>query len=751
MKRLRIVKWPLGILALTLCWLALLSSPTQSAPKPFGIDKRVPWTTSRVIGSPEPPSPYMAALAFPNLKFDDPTVITRAPGADRIFVAANTGRIVSFEDRRDAKNVDVMLELQSTTDPRNGRPIYRQIQGLEFHPDFATNRYFYAYIRERVPNPVRCRISRFETYPGNPLKADPASELIVLEFPSIGHSGGSMKFGPDGYLYIATGDGYGQSDPMATGQDTSDLLSSILRIDVNGTHSVKPYAIPPDNPFVNTQGTLPEIWAFGFRQPWKISFDRKSGDLWVGEVGQDTWESIYLVKKGGNYGWSVKEGPQWFRPERPLGPSPLSPPVVSHSHAEARSITGGFVYHGSRLTELQGAYIYADWETGKIWALRYDGRKVTWHQELDDTSLDIAAFGETHKGELYMLTNQDGRIYELARRPKVPDSQKPPPFPRMLSQTGLFESTKDHKPAPGLIPYSVNSPLWSDDAHKDRFIAIPGNAQVQYVKDDNWLFPEGSVLVKTFSIDMEEGNPASRRRLETRLMTLQSGPQGREQWAGYTYIWNDEQTDAKLLGKDVLRETYTIRDASAPGGTREKTWYYPSRTDCMICHNEKARFVLGLNTLQMNREHDYAGGLDNQLRTLDHIGIFEKPLRAEPGKLPRLVDPSDESHTVAERARSYLQSNCAMCHRSGGGGNADIQLVHDIPVDKMLAVNVDPQHGDMGVKGSLLLKPGDPNHSVLLTRMTTREIGGMPHIGSLEVDPKAAALIRQWILDLKAE
>ena len=751
MKRLRTAKWPLGIVLLALSCLALLSPPSHSAPKPYGIDKRIPWTTSRVVGSPEPPSPYMAALAFPHLEFEVPTVITRAPGTDRLFVATNTGRIVSFEDRRDAKDVEVLLELESKQDPKTGRTIYRQIQGLEFHPDFEQNRYFYAYIRERFPKPVRCRISRFETYPDHPLKADPSSELIVLEFPSIGHSGGSMKFGPDGYLYIGTGDGYGQSDPMATGQDTSDLLASILRIDVNGTHSVKPYAIPPDNPFVNTLGTLPEIWAFGFRQPWKISFDRKNGDLWVGEVGQDTWESIYLVKKGGNYGWSIKEGFQSFRPERPLGPAPLSPPVVSHSHGEARSMTGGFVYYGSRLKELYGAYIYADWETGKIWALRYDGEKVTWHEELDDTSLDIAAFGETHTGELYMLTHQTGRIYELVRRPKLRDDQKPPPFPEMLSETGLFESTKDHEPAPGLIPYSVNSPLWSDAAHKERFIAIPGDGKVQYVRDDNWRFPEGSVLVKTFSIDMEEGNPASRRRLETRLLTLQSGPQGREQWAGYTYIWNDEQTDAKLLGKDVLRETYTIRDASAPGGTRQKTWYYPSRTDCMICHNEKARFVLGPNTLQMNREHDYNGIIDNQLRTLDHLGIFDKPLPAEPAKLPRLVDPSDESFTIDERARSYLQANCAQCHQRGGGGNADIQLVHDIPVDKMLAVNVDPLHGDMGKKGSLLLKPGDPDHSVLLTRMTTRKEGAMPHIGSLEVDREATDLIRRWILALETD
>ena len=744
---MRISRWLGAAAGIALTGLAVFLLPVQSAPKPYGIDKRVPWTSSRVVGSPDPPSPYMAVRAFPHLEFEVPTVITRAPGTKRLFVATNNGRIVSFEDKRDAREVEVMLELPAATDPRNGATLYRQIHGLEFHPDFERNRLVFLYIRDRFPPPVFSKVTRFETYPDDPYKIDPSTETIVLSFPSVGHSGGSMKFGPDGYLYIGTGDGYGQGDIFQTGQDTSDLLASILRIDVDTNHPVRPYSIPPDNPFIDTPRARPEIWAFGFRQPWKLSFDRNNGDLWVGEVGQNSWESIFLVKRGGNYGWSVKEGFQWFRPKRPRGPAPLSPPVVAHSHGEARSMTGGFVYYGSRLEDLYGAYIYADWETGKIWALRYDrgAEKVTWREELDDTSLDIAAFGETHAGELYMLTHRTGRIYELSRRPPLPEDRKPPPFPGMLSETGLFESTRDHRPAPGVIPYSVNAPLWSDGSYKDRFIALPGERRIRFDQRGRWLFPEGAVLVKTFSIDTEEGNSASRRRLETRLLTLQSAPTGREQWAGYTYIWNDEQTDAKLLGKDLLKETYTIRDASAPGGTRDKTWYYPSRTDCMICHNEKARFVLGVNIEQLNREHRYSGGTDNQLRTLRHIGLFETPLPDRPSRLPRLIDPANESYTVDKRVRSYLHANCAHCHQRGGGGNSDIQLLHDIPLGETFMVNHSPQHGDMGRARSMILAPGDAEHSVLLTRMMTREEGGMPHIGTLEVDRHAVQLIREWI------
>ena len=306
MTRLHSSRWLWAAAALGFASLAVFSLPTKSAPNPPGIDTRVPWSTSRVVGSPEPPSPYMAALAFPNLKFDVPTVLTRAPGTDRLFVATNEGKVYSFEDKRDARDVKLMLELPSKTNPRNGAILHRQIHGMEFHPDFQNNRQVFFYLRDRFPPPTHSYVTRFETFPDDPLKIDPATETIVLAFPSIGHSGGSMKFGPDGYLYIGTGDGYGQNDPLQNGQDTSNLLASILRIDVNEAHQLQPYSIPPDNPFVDVQGTRPEIWAFGFRQAWKLSFDRQNGDLWVGEVGQDTWESIFRVKKGGNYGWEYQ-------------------------------------------------------------------------------------------------------------------------------------------------------------------------------------------------------------------------------------------------------------------------------------------------------------------------------------------------------------------------------------------------------------------------------------------------------------
>ncbi len=718
----------------------------------YGIETRVPWTTSRVVGSPDPPSPYVTELAFPNLELKLPLLITAAPGTDRLFVASRFRTAWSFPNDPEVSEADVFVDLGGWWNKEHEAEWHNEIFGMAFHPDFEKNRYVYFYLPQKEIKPSRMRVSRFEVSLETHLKSDVAPKIdldtqhIILEFPANGHNGGCLKFGPDGYFYIGVGDGGGSNDTNLTGQYLGDFLSSILRIDVNGRHSAKSYAIPPDNPFINVAGVTPEVYAYGFRQPWRFSFDRKTGDLWVGDVGQDLWEMVYLVESGGNYGWSINEGPQAFRPHRERGPTPIRPPVVSHGHDESRSVTGGYVYRGQSLPKLYGAYIYADYETGKIWGLRYGsdaadpngGEKVTWHEELDDTTLGIASFGEDHDGELYFVSHQQGRIHRLSPRP--PSPPKSTEFPRRLSETGLFASVKDHQVASGLIPYSVNYPFWSDYATKERFIALPPEANVEYKPDNPWVFPEGSVLVKTFHMEMARGDPSSRRRLETRLLTLQDG-----QWAGYTYLWNDEQTDATLIGKRGLRKTYTIRDSSAPGGKREQTWHYPSRAECMICHNEKGRFVLGLSTAQLNRDHDYGEVADNQIRTLEHLGLFTESLPGPPSELPRLTEPGDSKASLETRARSYLHANCSHCHRYKGGGNSDFVLLYHTSLKETQTVNIDPLHGNLGVRGAKLIKPGKPEFSLIYHRIANPGPGHMPHIGSLELDHAGIDLVREWI------
>src|SRR5262245_5111604 len=510
---------------------------------PVGIDQRVPWTTSHIKGSPEPPDPYRATVVFPKLRFVEPLDMAPVPGQNRLAVAERHGKIFTFVNEARTEQADLLLDLKTT------------IYAVAFHPQFARNGYLYvtAILNPDKETPTGTKVVRFKAA-GNPPRGDPAAGEVLFEWPTGGHNAGCLKFGPDGYLYIGTGDGSGIGDERHTGQDISDVLSSILRIDVDHADPGKSYGVPKDNPFVGTPGARPEIWAYGLRQPWKFSFDRQSGDLWCGEVGQDLWEMVYRIQRGGNYGWSVMEGNHPFRPERKKGPTPILPPVIEHTHSEFRSLTGGFLYRGQRLPELTGTYVYGDFDTGRIWGLRWDGSKVTADKELTKTELRVVSFGEDEAGEVYFLDFVGGQVHGLAPSPRVDTTAE---FPRKLSETGLFVSATEHTPAPGLIPYSVNAALWSDGALKERFLALPGNSKIEWDAivypelipggHPGWRFPDGTVIVKTFVMEMERANPASRRRLETRILHYQHVPgadeYGEGYWRGYTYVWNDDQSD----------------------------------------------------------------------------------------------------------------------------------------------------------------------------------------------------------------
>lgn len=720
------------------------------AKPPVGIDTRVPWTTSRVTGSPEPPPLYRTEVAFPKLKFFEPLDFAVVPGSNRLAVAERPGKIFTFPNDPSATKPDLLIDVK--------RPIY----AFTFHPRFAENGYLYVTSITHADQANGSRVSRFQVKGETP-KADPASETVILTWPAGGHNGGCLKFGPDGMLYIVTGDGSGIADELQTGQNLADLLGSILRIDVDHREGGKNYRVPKDNPFVNLAGARPEIWAYGLRQPWKISFDRATGALWAGEVGQDLWEMILKIEKGGNYGWSVTEGSHPFRPERAKGPTPILKPLFEHPHSEFRSITGGFVSRGTRLKDLFGAYVYGDFDTGRVWALTHDGQKVTWQRELTRTRLRLVGFGEDAAGELYLLDFAGGQLHRLVPA-NVADTSAS--FPRRLSETGLFASTKDHIPAPGLIPYSVNAPLWSDHAHKERFLALPGESKIEYNvvtypqpapgAPPGWRFPDGTVLVKTFSLEMERGNPKSRRRLETRLLHFQNIPgtdeYGDGYWRGYTYVWNDEQTDAVLADASGLDRTYTIQDAKAPGGKVQQTWHFPSRAECTLCHTLPAKYVLGVNTLQMNKDHDYGNGrVANQLRTLEHLGIFTKPLPQPPEKQPRLANYEDEKLDLDSRARAYLHANCSHCHMKWGGGNAEFQLLATLPLKDLGIVHGRIGQGTFDLRDPRVLVPGDPERSMLLHRMKKLGLGRMPHVASSVIDEKGVKLIEDWVRSLPRE
>ncbi len=708
-------------------------------------------------GSPEPPSPYKTELAFPKLKFEEPLDITSAPGCDRLFVTERYGRVFSFRKDPQTERADLLLDLNQVLGRTEPRTLVAY--GFAPHPHFARNGFVYiTYVPDLTRElPKGTRISRFHVLPGEPMRCDPKSERVIFEWQSGGHNGGCLKFGPDGFLYIATGDAGDIADTHLTGQDLGSLAGKILRIDVDNPDPDKTFGIPKDNPFVSVKGACPEIWAYGLRQPWKMSFDRATGDLWTGNVGQDLWEQIYRIERGGNYGWSVLEGSHPFRPERTRGPTPLLMPIVEHDHANFRSITGGFIYRGTRLKELQGSYIYGDYDTGRIWMFRYDRQKktVSDHRELYKSNLRLVGFGEDNAGELYLLDHMGGRISRLVPNPVANTAGQ---FPRRLSETGLFDSTREHRPAPGVLSYDVLAPQWCDGASKERFLALPDFSRIEFEAitypqpapgaAPGWKFPDGTVLAETLFVQTEAGNLASRHRIETRLLHNEqltgNDEIGDQYWHGYTYIWNDEQTDAVLLEDPQGRDSVlTIRDPKAPGGKRQMSWHFPSRTECTVCHNTAAKYILGLQTLQVNRVQ--RNGAANQLRTFEQLGLFAKSLPSPPEDMPRLVNYRDAEQDLDLRARSYLHANCSHCHRKWGGGNAEFQLLASLELSDTGAVGTRPTQGTFNIANARVIAPHDPYRSILFYRMAKRGPGRMPRLGSDEVDEAGLKLIHDWI------
>ena len=477
-----------------------------------------------------------------------------------------------------------------------------------------------------------------------------------------------------------------------------------------------------------------------------MSFDRESGQLWAGNNGQDLWEQVFLIKKGANFGWSVSEGSHAFHVQRKAGPDPISPPAAEHHHSEARSLTGGRVYRGNRLPQLVGTYVYGDWSTGRVWGIKHDGTKAIWHQELVDTPFNITGFGSDHHGELYVIDQGSG-FYRL--EPTTEADRPKQPFPRRLSETGLFASVAEHKPHPAALRFEVSAPQWADGATIERFAALPGLDRIEQKPQMNaggaWTLPNGSALVQTLALERfgGEGQRATRKRIETRLLVRQQG-----EWTGYSYQWNAGQTDATLVPSAGGSQEIEVPDVAEPNGRREQVWRFPARSECLVCHSRAAGFVLGFSPLQLDREVDYGGVIDNQLRALEHVGVFEGTLPALAANRPRLVSPYDAKAPKEARLRSYLHVNCSTCHVQEGGGNSRMQLSLGGSTGEMRLIDELPAHSQFNIPGARLVAPGSPERSVLYYRVSRRGTDQMPPLGSTEVDRRGVNLIADWIRSL---
>jgi len=355
-------------------------------------------------------SEYSVEAAFPNLNFNAPVgVFSPTDDTNRLFVIEQAGTIRVFENSKSTTVSQVFLDV-------GDRVLFGGEQGLigmAFHPAYSENGYFY--INYVTDNPRRTIIARYSVSANNPDQADKNSELILLEVnqPFSNHNGGQLSFGADGYLYIGLGDGGSGGDPEGNAQNRASLLGKILRIDVDSPSAGRNYGIPADNPFAgNTLGYREEIYAYGFRNPWRFSFDAVTGRFWVGDVGQSQREEIDVVEKGNNYGWNIMEGTLCYSPSSGCDETGLELPVWEYGHDQGNAVIGGFAYRGTSLSGLEGAYVYGDYGSGKIWALWYNASSSPANVLLADTNLAITSFGLDEKDELY-LTAFDGKIYTL--------------------------------------------------------------------------------------------------------------------------------------------------------------------------------------------------------------------------------------------------------------------------------------------------------------------------------------------------
>lgn len=712
----------------------------------FGLAQRVAPTELQLSADTAPLDAVLVVNAFPALQFDRPVDLAAVPDTGELVVVEHRGVIRAFDNAASTSNSHVALSLTDRVDYDGNE---QGLVKITFDPDYASNGYVYVtYAGRETVDPARCAqacsvVARFTRANADPLRFDPDSEqhVLVLEQPDGGHNVGNLVFGPDGYLYIGVGDGGFSLTPRINAQDRTDLYGSVLRVDVS---SGLPYGIPPDNPFVgagNEAEGVPgagnpvreEIWAYGLRNPHRFSFDPVTRELWLADVGQAAREEVNLIVAGGNYGWPAYEGTiDNGRTDIGRDASIYIAPVLEYDHDEGTSITGGHVYRGSRLPNLYGHYLFGDFVAGTLWATLRTGAGVSPKSVVTNQTggFGIASM-ELIDEEIYIVNLGQGVIQTLS-----PTDDNAASVPQWLSQTGVFEDLTTLQTTPGLIPYDVNTPLWSDGSVKYRWLALPDTGAIRFATTGAWTFPTGAVLVKHFGMDLDTTKTCDGlHHLETRILINTNNG-----WIGYTYRWNAEQTDAELISGGAS-ETLTRRTDL---GTFTQLYEYPSSADCAVCHNPTDGPVLGARTAQLNRSFDYPLAQDNQLRALDHVGAFDSAIET-PDTYTSFPELSDDASTVQSRARAYLSANCAQCHNPSNTIPTTIDLRYSDNDDDIGAIDMEPATSDFGLEDALIIAPGDPSRSTLWLRMQTRGQDQMPPLATHLVDDEAVELIGSWI------
>lgn len=708
--------------ASTSATLAAFSILVESEPPPnapFGLDSR-PRNLSCLAVAPPVPAGITMRRVFRDLRLANLTTVTQAPGdPGSWYFTTRDGLIGRFENSANVSSFSTVLDHTGVVDVvADGGMIQ-----LIFHPDHPVDRR--VFVNYSTPpadgtSDADVIVSSF-VLSTNGQTIDPQSETVILRQPrGRFHQGGFMAFDADGLLYAGFGDGARQGDPDGHAQDPSDMRGKIVRIDVD---SATPFAIPPDNPYANDNGTpLPQIFASGVRNPYRGDIDPQTGDIYVADIGRNDFDEVSLVESGSNLGWNFKEGTLCVAQQPGDCNNPdLVDPLIEYDHSRGNcSIIGGYFYHGQDLPQLQGRFIFGDFCSSKISAVDFDSNDQPFELPLISRGSgigNILSFAKDTDGELYAVT--ESQIFRMqsdnANQGTGPAAQ--------LSQTGCFDPLDATVPAAGLIPYEINAQLWSDGASKRRWIALPDGGTVDLAPDGDFLFPDGTVLVKEFSVG---GLP-----VETRLlMKDESGV-----WHGYSYEWLGDDAFLLQSGKDKVLASGL-------------SWHYPDSGECLRCHTNGANFALGPEIGQLNSHKAYAqtDRYSNQLATLEHIGAFSGALPDTPDQLPALVAIADTHQPVSRRARSYLHSNCAGCHRGEGITQSDMDLRFATDRRAMSVCDADPQLGNLGIAGAKLLDPGNPENSVLFLRPSSadRQVR-MPPLATTVVHGVAMSALNEWI------
>jgi hypothetical protein len=741
---------------------------------------RLPNTTITIPNTP-PPTAYQVVDAFPGLTFTQPLAMRTPAGAaysNLLFVVERRGLITYIDVTAPNPTKQIFLNISNQvafdTSPTDGE---LGMLSMDFHPGFATNGIFFVSYIAPGGVPYFDRVARFTADPVA-LTVNTNTQQVLYSMPDreFNHNGSDLHFGLDGYLYISVGDEGGQYNVHMNAQRLDlNLFSGILRIDTDKRPgSIEPtpnagiptdgsghafYSIPPDNPFLGVtnlygtpvnQATLRgEFYAIGFRHPWRFSIDPATGEIWVGDVGQDRWEEVDILRKGGNYGWPYYEATHLTMTNYPTQPGMLPPPtnyvmdypLWEYPHTavpgadpkfSGLDVNGSLVYHGSRIPALTNAYLFGDFDAGgNIWALHRLTNNTVSVERLAGMP-GIAAFGaDPHNGDLLMANYLQNKLQRLVNT-DISGSG----FPTKLSDTGIFADLATLTPNPGVINYEPIIAFWSDYAVKRRWFCIPDMTNaVTYATDANWLFPSGMMWIKHFDLETTRGNPATKKRIETRVIVKNNTGA-----YGVSYGWDPTGTEAYLVPDAGTNFFITVQDGT---NTIQQQWEIPSRSSCLACHTDAGGHVLSWNTRELNQTTNMNGFTGNQLTLLSLAGYLDTSINT-PQTLPSFATATNEAYSLEYRARSYFAMNCVQCHQPGGPGAPSWDARPWLTLDQTHLINGQP--ADVGGDpANRLIVPGDTAHSVVLQRILGNGFSRMPPLATHQLDLGASNLLTAWI------